>query len=583
MYSVHLQHIKKWLVLAICLLSIFFSAQNNSQSTTPIIDYKTRFLPQIGKNGMIVGPEKLAVEAGLSILKSGGNAIDAAVATGFALAVTYPRAGNLAGGGFMLIHQQRENKQTVIDYRESAPSAAQPDMFLDASGKVDRSQIFFSHLSAAVPGTVAGLTMALERYGSLPLKIVMEPAIQLAREGFGVSFALNYEIASRSERLAKNPEAAKLFLTAEKLAPPIDYNFVQRDLAKTLTLIAEKGSSGFYEGQTARYILDEMKSGGGIISEEDLKTYNAIERRPIHQDFRGYQIVSTPPPSSGGIHIIQILNILEELNLKEMGLNSAKYIHYLAESMKHAYADRSKYLGDSDFVNVPIDKLISKQYGRDTSSQILSEKATPSNNISPGNLSFYESEDTTHFTVADRFGNVVTNTYTLNFSFGSHIAVPGTGLLLNNEMADFAARPGMANAYGLVEGEANRILPGKRPLSSMSPTLVIKNGSVKLATGSPGGSLIITTVVQVLLNSLVFDMNVAAAAAQPRVHHQWLPDNLRVEPGVSRDTINLLRQMGHNVTVSTRTIGQTQSIALEKGWLYGATDSRRAGGHIASY
>ena len=278
-----------------------------------------------------------------------------------------------------------------------------------------------------------------------------------------------------------------------------------------------------------------------------------------------------------------MLNILEELNLQGMRLNSAKYIHYLTESMKRAYADRSKYLGDSDFIHVPVTELISKEYANTIGKEILPNKASPSETISPGVVQAHESPDTTHFTVADRFGNVVTNTYTLNFSFGSHIAVPGTGLLLNNEMADFAARPGVANAYGLLEGQANGIIPGKRPLSSMSPTMVMQNGSAILATGSPGGSIIITTVLQVILNSLVFDLNIASAAAQPRIHHQWLPDILRVEPGIGPDTIDILEQMGHNVTTSSRTLGRTQSIALKDGWLYGATDSRRAGGHVASY
>ena len=456
-------------------------------------------------------------------------------------------------------------------------------IFLDESGKVDRSRIYFSHLAAGVPGTVAGLLMALEQYGTLPIEVVIKPAIKLALEGFPVSYALNYEINSRAKRLAENPEAAKLFLTSEKSAPPIGSIFKQGELANTLMRISKEGRDGFYRGLTAKFINDEMNSAGGLITTRDLNGYAAIERTPVRQTFRGYEIVSTPPPSSGGIHIIQMLNILEELDLQGMRLNSAKYIHYLTESMKRAYADRSKYLGDSDFIHVPVTELISKEYANTIGKEILPNKASPSETISPGVVQAHESPDTTHFTVADRFGNVVTNTYTLNFSFGSHIAVPGTGLLLNNEMADFAARPGVANAYGLLEGQANGIVPGKRPLSSMSPTMVMQNGSAILATGSPGGSIIITTVLQVILNSLVFDMNIASAAAQPRIHHQWLPDILRVEPGIGPDTIDILEQMGHNVTTSSRTLGRTQSIALKDGWLYGATDSRRAGGHVASY
>ncbi len=583
MFDSHKVLVKKLLAATLLLAFLSSNTSTGDEEKAPIINYKTRFLPEIGKNGMVVGPEKLAAEIGLSILKDGGNAIDAAVATGFALAVTYPRAGNLGGGGFMLIHRQNENQQTLIDYRETAPLGAQSDMFLDESGKVDRSRIYFSHLAAGVPGTVAGLLLALEQYGTLPIEVVIKPAIKLALEGFPVSYALNYEINSRTKRLAENPEAAKLFLTAEKSAPPIGSIFKQGELANTLMRISKEGRDGFYRGLTAQFITDEMDSAGGLITTEDLNRYAAVERTPVRQTFRGYEIVSTPPPSSGGIHIIQMLNILEELDLRGMRLNSATYIHYLTESMKRAYADRSKYLGDSDFIHVPVTELISKEYAKTIGKEIFPNKASPSGTISPGVVQPYESPDTTHFTVADRFGNAVTNTYTLNFSFGSHIAVPGTGLLLNNEMADFAARPGVANAYGLVEGQTNAIIPGKRPLSSMSPTMVMQNGSAILATGSPGGSIIITTVLQVILNSLVFDMNIASAAAQPRVHHQWLPDTLRVEPGIGPDTIDILEQMGHNVTTSSRTLGRTQSIALKDGWLYGATDSRRAGGHVASY
>ncbi len=575
--------IKKLMVITLFFALLVSNTSTCDEDNAPIINYKTRFLPEVGKNGMVVGPEKLAAEVGLSILKGGGNAIDAAVATGFALAVTYPRAGNLAGGGFMLIHHEKDKRQTLIDYRETAPLDSRPDMFLDESGKIDRSRTYFSHLAAGVPGTVAGLIMAHARYGSLPLKAVIEPAIKLAEEGFPVSYALNYEINARAKRLAENSEAASLFLTAEKLAPPIGSIFKQSDLANTLIRIAENGAAGFYRGLTAQLITQEMQTAGGIIDSEDLMRYEAVERSPLRQTFKGYEIVSTPPPSSGGIHIIQMLNILEQLDLQKMRLNSAKYIHYLAEAMKHAYADRSKYLGDSDFIQVPVTELISKEYARTVGQQISPHRASPSETILPGVVQSHESPDTTHFTVADSLGNVVTNTYTLNFSFGSHIAVPGTGLLLNNEMADFAARPGVANAYGLIESQANRISPGKRPLSSMSPTIVMQNGSAILATGSPGGSIIITTVLQVILNSLVFDMNIASAAAQPRIHHQWLPDTLRVEPGIGPDTIDLLKQMGHNVTTSRRTLGRTQSIALKNGWLYGATDTRRAGGHVASY
>lgn len=547
----------------------------------PIIDYRERFLPVVAEQAMVVATEKLASEIGLRIMQEGGNAVDAAVATGFALAVTYPRAGNLAGGGFMLIHLAEENRQTLIDYRESAPAAATEDLFLDDAGKVDRMREFFSHASAGVPGTVDGLLMALERYGSMPLEKVIAPAIELAAEGFDVSFALNFEIGSRVDRLARNAEARRLFLDETGNAPAIGTRFVQPDLAWTLTQIAERGRDGFYRGPVAERIEAEMRRGGGLITTDDLAAYRAIEREPVRGRYREFDIVATPPPSSGGIHIIQMLNILEGYDLAAMGAGSADYLHLLIESMKRAYADRSRYLGDPDFVDVPVAKLTDKRYA-ERLRRTIGARATPSVDIAPGSAMPGESSDTTHFTVADRHGNVVSNTYTLNFSFGSHVAVPGTGLLLNNEMADFAAAPGKPNAYGLREGKANAIAPRKRPLSSMTPTMIFRDGRPWLATGSPGGSVIITTVLQLLVNSMDFDMNVAAAAAAPRLHHQWLPDRVRAETGFSPDTLRLLEQRGHSIETGQRTLGRTQSIRFSNGRLYGATDSRRPGGWVAA-
>lgn len=571
------------ILLGVTLLPAPLAQAQVPAAEEPIIDFGSRFLPTVAREGMVVGPERLAAEIGLDVLRRGGNAVDAAVATGFALAVSYPRAGNLGGGGFMLVHLAEEDRQTLIDYREKAPASATRDLFLNAQGEVDRQRAYFSHQSAGVPGTVAGLVLAQKRYGTLPLEEVMAPAIALARDGLEVSFALNQEIAARAERLATNAEARKLFFDAEGRVPAIGARWQQPDLAWTLEQIARDGHEGFYAGEVADRILAEMKAGGGLISRADLAAYRAIEREPVRGRYKDFEVVSTPPPSSGGIHIIQILNILEGYDLQAMGHNSAAYIHHLAEAMKLAYADRSRYLADPDFEPVPVDALIDKAYAERQRALIKPGRATPAEEIAPGKVLVDASHDTTHYTVADSFGNVVSNTYTLNFSFGSHIAVPGTGMLLNNEMADFAANPGQPNPFGLVEGEANSIEGGKRPLSSMSPTMVFREGKPWIATGSPGGSLIITSVLQTVLNAMAFDMNIATAAAEPRVHHQWQPDKLVVEQGVSPDTLSLLRALGHNVDIAGRTLGRTQSIMLERGYLLGATDTRRPGGYVAGY
>jgi gamma-glutamyltranspeptidase / glutathione hydrolase len=562
---------------------VISSRSVEAAANEPIIDYRERFIPVVARNGMVVGPEELAAEVGAQMLRQGGNAVDAAVATGFALAVTYPRAGNLAGGGFMLIHLADQNRQTLIDYRESAPAAASRDMYLDAQGNLDHAIEYFSLQSAGVPGTVAGLLYALEKYGTLTREQVLAPAIALANNGFPVSFALSYEINASAERLLKNPAAKHLFFKADGTAYQIGENWRQPDLAWTLGQISASGVKGFYHGAVAQRITDEMVSGGGLITAQDLADYRVVERAPVRGTYRGFEIVSTPPPSSGGIHILQILNVLEGYDLQAMGHNSAAYLHHLAESMKLAYADRSLYLGDPDFVEVPVAQLIDKAYAKRQRARINSEQATAAADIAPGKPLAKESTETTHYSVADRFGNVVSNTYTLNFSFGSSIAVPGTGMLLNNEMADFAASPGSANAFGLVQGEANKIEPGKRPLSSMSPTIVLRDGKPWLATGSPGGSVIITTVLQMALNAMEFDMNVATAAAEPRIHHQWMPDELQMEEGFSPDTVRLLQAMGHPINIAGRTTGRTNSIMLHGGWLFGASDSRRPGGWVAGY
>lgn len=552
-----------------------------ASSEAPLIDFRSRFVPIAASGNMVVGPERLASEAGLIMLNQGGNAIDAAVATGFALAVTLPRAGNIGGGGFMLVHLAAENRNVFIDYREMAPAAATRDMFLTPEGKVDKRLAYFSHKASGVPGTVAGLIHALEQYGTLPLETVIQPAIDLAANGFIMDITLHQNLSARAERLAQDPETKRIFLREGGEAPAIGSLFKQPDLAGTLQRIADKGLEGFYAGKTAELIASDMAANDGLITQEDLASYVAVERTPVTGQFRGYDIVSAPPPSSGGIHVIQMLNILEPYPLETWGHNSAQYLHHVIEAMKLAYADRSEHLGDPDRMEAPIDFLLAKDYATTRRGIINSAQATASAKIAAGVMPAPESPDTTHYSVADSAGNVVSNTYTLNFSFGSHITIPGTGILMNNEMDDFAARPGFPNAYGLVQGEKNSVAPGRRPLSSMTPTLIFRDGEPWLATGSPGGSLIITAVMQTVLNAMTFDMNIAEAAAAPRIHHQWMPDRVLIEPGISRDTLDILEGMGHNIETTRRTLGRTNSIQLNGPWRYGYSDLRRPGGHVA--
>ena len=556
-------------------------AADVASSDAPPIDFRSRFVPVAASGNMVVGPERLASEAGLIMLNQGGNAIDAAVATGFALAVTLPRAGNIGGGGFMLVHLAAENRNVFIDYREMAPAAATRDMFLTPEGEVDKRLAYFSHKASGVPGTVAGLIHALEQYGTLPLETVIQPAIDLAANGFIMDITLHQNLSARAERLAQDPETKRIFLREGGEAPAIGSLFKQPDLAGTLQRIADKGLEGFYAGKTAELIASDMAANDGLITQEDLASYVAVERTPVTGQFRGYDIVSAPPPSSGGIHVIQMLNILEPYPLETWGHNSAQYLHHVIEAMKLAYADRSEHLGDPDRMDAPIDFLLAKDYATTRRGIINSAQATASAKIAAGVMPAPESPDTTHYSVADSAGNVVSNTYTLNFSFGSHITIPGTGILMNNEMDDFAARPGFPNAYGLVQGEKNSVAPGRRPLSSMTPTLIFRDGEPWLATGSPGGSLIITAVMQTVLNAMTFDMNIAEAAAAPRIHHQWMPDRVLIEPGISRDTLDILEGMGHNIETTRRTLGRTNSIQLDGPWRYGYSDLRRPGGHVA--
>ena len=569
-------------VLLAIMLAISSTA-TSAQSTGPLIDYGTRFIPAIASKGIVSGSEKLASEAGLDMLKQGGNAIDAAVATGFALAVTLPRAGNIGGGGFMLVHLAESDEQVFIDYREMAPSSASRDMFLNEDGSVNLDMTYDSTSAAGVPGTVAGMIHALERYGTMDLTTVIQPAIDLAEKGFEVPAALHLNLRAGSERLSRNEEAKRVYLQGTGEAPPMGSLFKQPDLAATLKRIRDQGRDGFYKGKTAELVVAEMNRTGGIISLDDMAGYQAIERTPVRGTFRGYDVVSAPPPSSGGVHVMQILKLLEPFPIEEMGHNSANYLHHLIEAMKLAYADRSKYLGDPDRTVIPIAALTDDDYLNERRKLIKADVATPSEAIQPGVVAIPESPETTHYSIADQYGNVVTNTYTINFSYGSGIVVPGTGMLLNNEMDDFTAKPGSPNGYGLIQGEANAVSPGSRPLSSMTPTLVFKDGKPWLATGSPGGSQIITTVVQTLLNVMAFDMTLGLATSSPRIHHQWMPDRAMVEPGISVDTTNLLEQSKHTIVRSNSTIGRVNSVQIEGGWFYGYADLRRPGGHVATW
>ncbi|AKJ40715.1 gamma-glutamyltranspeptidase [Pragia fontium] len=540
------------------------------------------FHPVYAKNGMVSSVNSTATRAGVEVLKKGGNAVDAAVAIGYVLAVAHPQAGNIGGGGFMLL-RTKEGKTTAIDFREMAPSKATRDMFLDEKGDADAKKSLTSHLASGVPGTVAGFALANKEYGSMPMAELIKPAIRLARDGFPVNEALadDLDVYGR-EVLLNNPTSRAIFFKPDGTPWKKGETLVQTNLAHSLSLIAKEGPDAFYKGKIADEIVAEMSQHGGLISKEDMANYKAVERTPVSGTYKGYEIFSMPPPSSGGIHIVQIMNILENFDLKSMGQNSADAIHVMSEAMKYAYADRSEYLGDPDFIKVPVKALTSKAYAKQLASQIVMDKANPSANIKPGKLAPYESDQTTHFSVVDSQGNAVAVTYTLNTNFGSGIVAGKSGILLNNQMDDFSAKPGVPNVYGLIGGEANAVQAGKRPLSSMSPTIVTKDGKVVLVTGSPGGSRIITTVLQIVLNTIEFNMNIAEATNAPRIHHQWLPEEIRIEKGISTDTINLLEKKGHKVSVKP-TMGSTQSIVVTPEGLFGAADPRSKDDLAAGY
>lgn len=538
--------------------------------------------PLWAKNGMVATQEALASDIGLQILKDGGNAVDAGVAVGFALAVTLPRAGNLGGGGFMMIYDAKQGKTVALDYREKAPSSASRDMYLDDEGNAVSDLSRYHGLAVGVPGTVAGLLKALEEHGTMSREQVMAPAIALAEDGIEVTAGLSESLTALSDRLQKWPSTKKVFFKADGSAYQPGERLKQPELAQSLKRISAQGADGFYKGETARKIVNAVNTAGGTMSLQDLADYDAIARVPVKGNYRGYEIVSMPPPSSGGIHIVQILNILEGYPLGDYGQNSAKTIHLMSEAMQLAYADRAEYLGDSDFIDVPASGLTSQAYADKLRTLIDPNKATPASTIKANNPIPYESDQTTHFSIVDKDGNAIANTYTLNFSYGTGLVAEGTGILLNNEMDDFSAKPGVPNGYGLLGGEANAVEANKRPLSSMSPTLVFKDSKPYIVTGSPGGSRIITTVTQIISNVIDHDMNIAEATHAPRIHDQWLPDEIRVEKALNIDTIKKLESMGHTVSPKSA-MGSTQSIMLTPNGVYGSSDPRIVDAAVVGY
>lgn len=572
----------KPLILAIAMALPLLSSPTLHAEEPSIFSQMATAQPVWAKHGMVASQETLASRTGIEILKQGGNAVDAAVAVAFSLAVTLPRAGNIGGGGFMLVHLAKENKTIAIDYREMAPSKAKKDIFLDENGDAVTKLSREHGLAVGVPGTVMGMSLALEKYGSMTMAQVTAPAIKMAQEGISVTPDLAVSLAGLKRRMSQWPSTAAIFYKADGSDYQVDDILKQPELAHSLQLIAEKGTKGFYEGETAEKLVKAVQDAGGIMTLADLQHYKAVEREPVRGQYRGYEVVSMPPPSSGGVHIIEMLNVLQQFPIDQFGHNTAQTIHVMAETMKHAYADRSEYLGDPDFYKVPVKQLTNKDYAQKIASQIALNKTTPSTEIKPGNLAPYESDQTTHFSVVDKWGNAVSNTYTLNFSYGSGLVAKGTGILLNNEMDDFSAKPGTPNGYGLVGGDANAVEGNKRPLSSMSPTIVMKDGKPFLVTGSPGGSRIITTTLQIIMNVIDHGLNIAEASNAARVHHQWLPDELRVETSLNRDTISLLEAKGHKVKVQSA-MGSTQSIMVTDQGIFGATDPRHSGSEAVGY
>lgn len=559
-------YFKKFLIILL-FFSLFHSFVLEAASPDPVR----------AKNGMVSSASALATKVGAQILKMGGNAVDAAVAVGFALAVTYPSAGNLGGGGFMVIHLSNGNN-TTIDYREKAPLKGSTELYLDSTGSVINDRIQEGILSAGIPGSVAGLIYALEKYGTMKFSQVIQPAINLAKDGFPLEFRLAESIEQHLPFFKKYESSWKVF---SKDGMPFKEGdiFKQPDLAFTLEQIKEHGRDGFYKGKVARLIIEQSRKSGGIFTEEDLAAYEPVERQPVYGSYRGFEVVSMGPPSGGGISLIQMLNILENFSFDKREWGSSRYLHTLVEAMKFAYADKSYHIGDEDFYPVPKSWLISKKYAKEIAAKIL-ETAIPSANIIHGNPKLYkESEETTHYSIYDAMGNAVSTTTTINSSYGSKVVVDGAGFLLNNEMDDFSVIPGAANQFGLTGNSANSIQPEKRMLSSMTPVIILKDGYPYLIVGSPGGSTISTVVLQTILNVIDFGMDIQTAVNMPRIHHQWLPDKIDYEEfGLSEDVITNLVQRGQ-ILGSKRSLGRVEGILIDtkNKIIYGATDPRGFG------
>ena len=526
-----------------------------------------------GKNGMVTTQHFLATAVGEKILNSGGNAYDAAIAVGFTLAVVLPRAGNIGGGGFMVIHDSTLNKQFSIDYREKAPINSDKDMYLNSDGTFnDQKLSTFGYLASGVPGTVAGLWEVHSKFGSLEWSKLLEDAIYYAENGFYITPYLSDMLVKYESKLSFYPETKKIF---QKNNPDFENKkLVQKDLAKTLKLIAQYGRDGFYLGPVAEKIHTQMQLNGGLITKDDLENYQPVWRTPLKSTYRDTEIITMGPPSSGGVHVIQMLNILESHNVSKIEHNSSEYINLLTEIMKYAYADRSKYLGDPDYYEVPVSQIISKNYAKTINEKIKIGKVTPSSIIYPGTFSDNESYETTHFSIVDKDGNAVSSTYTLNSTFGSGVVIKDTGILMNNEMDDFAAAPGIPNQFGLLGAEANQIVPGKRPLSSMTPTIVMKDGDFFFTTGSPGGSRIITAVLQSIINIVDFGMNLEEANAAKRIHHQWQPDLLQIESSIDPEIKNQLLELKYNIKIINPATC-LQTIMYKDNMYYGYGDFRR--------
>jgi gamma-glutamyltranspeptidase/glutathione hydrolase len=571
------------LAIAFSLISTFLAGPNATFNAAAASRDPVRF-----RHGIVASTSQIASQVGVDVMKRGGNAVDAAIAVAFALAVTYPAAGNLGGGGFMMI-RMRNGKTVAIDYREMAPAAAHRNVYLDKDGNLIKGEgsSTVGYRASGVPGTVAGMELALKRYGSgkLTWSQLLEPAHRLAAEGFPLGHNLARSLRG-NDYLSEYPETRRIFLRNGNF-----YNdgevFRQPELAATFARLQKFGPKEFYQGLTARLIAEDMKRHNGLITMDDMRAYVAKEREPLRGSYRGYEILSMPPPSSGGAVLLEILNILEGFDLAKYDWASSDRYHLTAEAMRRAFADRAEYMGDADFVKVPVAGLIDKAYADKLRKTIDPERASTSEEVSAGRPAGYESEETTHFTVVDAQGNAVANTYTLNGGFGSGVVAKGTGVFLNNEMDDFAAKPGTPNLYGLIQGERNAVAPRKRPLSAMTPTFVLrKDGSLWFTTGTPGGPTIINTVLQVITNVIDYNMNIQQAIDAPRIHHQWLPDQLVWEPyGLSGDTQRALTDRRHKLATRPRYMGDAQGIMIEEktGVRLGATDPRGSDGLAVGY